>query len=172
MLYTHDDGPARFLSLLDQVQTSPLTMRLITVLGAKLVMLPLRLAKAVETLFSEPHLFPNAQDIGTISTIPLVRIHRALREAGLATPKKVFIAAKLLKAYSHLGDPGHSVYAVATKLGYRQTRILSDHCHELFGLNQSRLHSYLWEGQVIERVLRWVTSNLPTTSPIRRSPSS
>lgn len=156
VLYTYDDDSVRFLSLLNQMQTSPLTTRFIAALGPKLVVLPLRLAKAIETLFAEPHLFSNAQNIARISTIPLVRVHRALQEAELATPKKVFIAAKLLKAYSYLGDPAHSVHVVARKLGYRHTRILSDHSHELFGLNPSRLHSYLTEDDVLERTLKFV----------------
>jgi hypothetical protein len=82
-----------------------------------------------------------------------VRSHRALRDAGFATPKKIFISAKLLKAYSYLGDPAHSVNAVVKKLGYRHTRILSDHSNELFGLNPSRLHAYMTEDQAIEKVL-------------------
>ena len=156
VLYSHDDGAPRFLSLLDQVQTSPLTVRLISALSPKLVMLPLRLAKAVENMFAEPHRYPNAQDIGAASTIPLVRVHRALREAGLATPKKIFIAAKMLKAYSYLGDPAHSVHSASKKLGYRHTRILSDHSNELFGMNPSRLHAYMSEDQVVERVQQFI----------------
>jgi hypothetical protein len=153
VLYSHDDEDVKFLSLIDQVQTSPLTGRLLTALQPKLVMLPVRLAKAVETLFSQPHLFPNAQDLSRISGIPLVRSHRALREAGFGTPKKIFIAAKLLKAYSYLGDPAHSVNSVAKKLGYRHARILADHSNELFGLNPSRLHTYMTEDQAIEKIL-------------------
>ena len=156
VLYSIDDEATRFLALIAQVQTNPLTARLINALGPRLARLPLSLTKSVETLFAEPHLFPNAQDIGTMSTIPLVRVHRVLREAGLATPKKLFIAAKLLKAYSYLGDPGHSVQAVAKKLGYRHRRILSDHSHELFNLNPSRLHAYMTEDEVLHRILTFV----------------
>ena len=156
LLYSHDDGAPRFLSLLDQARTSPLTTRMISALTPRLQLLPLRLAKAVETLFAEPHLFPNAQDLAKVSTIPLVRVHRAFREARLATPKKVFIAAKMLKAYSYLGDPAHSVQSVAKKLGYRHARILSDHSNELFEMNPSRLHTYMTEDQAVEKVLRSV----------------
>jgi AraC-like DNA-binding protein len=153
VLYSHDDQDVKFLSLIDQVQTSPLTTRLLDELRPELAMLPLRLAKAVETLFAQPHLFPNAQDLSRVSAIPLVRSHRALRNAGFATPKRIFISAKLLKAYSYLGDPAHSVNAVAKKLGYRHKRILADHSNDLFGLNPSRLHAYMTEEQAIERVL-------------------
>ena len=104
-------------------------------------------------MFSEPHLFPNAHDLSRVSGIPLVRSHRALRDAGFATPKKIFIAAKLLKAYTYLGDPAHSVNSVAKKLGYRHARILSDHSNELFGLNPSRLRTYMKEEQAVEKVL-------------------
>ena len=153
VLYSHDDEDVKFLSLIEQAQTSPLTTRLLGELEPRLTMLPLRLAKAVEKLFTQPHLFPNAQDLSRVSAIPLVRSHRALREAGFSTPKKIFIAAKLLKAYAYLGDPAHSVNAVAKKLGYRHTRILADHSNELFGLNPSRLHSYMTDDQAIEKIL-------------------
>ena len=156
VLYSHDDGAQRFLALIDEVSTSPITQRVIDQLGPRLVMLPLRLAKTFENMFAEPHRYPNAQDLATRSTIPLVRVYRAFHEAGLATPKKVFIAAKMLKAYAYLGDPAHSVSAVSMKLGYRHTRIFADHSTELFGLNPSRLHTYMSEAQVVERILDWI----------------
>ncbi len=165
VLYSHDDDSPRFLSLIDQVKMSPLTVRVIYALRPKLTMLPLRLAKAVENLFEEPHRYPNAQDLATESTIRLVRVHRAFREVGLATPKKIFIAAKMLKAYSYLGDPAHSVNAVSKKLGYRHTRILSDHSNELFGLNPSRLHTYMTEDQVVEKILASID-----VSPVAAAP--
>ncbi|MEO8575776.1 MAG: hypothetical protein ABI556_03710 [Gemmatimonadales bacterium] len=166
VLYSHDDGAQRFLPLIDQVQTSPLTQRVIDHLRPRLVMLPLRLAKAFESLFAEPHRFPNAQDLATQSTIPLVRVYRAFHEAGLTTPKKVFIAAKMLKAYAYLGDPAHSVNAVSKKLGYRHTRIFADHSAEIFNLNPSRLHTYMTNDQAVERVLRFVELESDTSTPV------
>ena len=166
VLYSHDDGAQRFLPLIDQVQTSPLTQRVIDHLRPRLVMLPLRLAKAFESLFAEPHRFPNAQDLATQSTIPLVRVYRAFHEAGLTTPKKVFIAAKMLKAYAYLGDPAHSVNAVSKKLGYRHTRIFADHSAEIFNLNPSRLHTYMTNDQAVERVLRFVELESEEALPV------
>lgn len=173
VLYSHDDGAQRFLPLIDQVQTSPLTLRVIDRLRPHMVMLPLRLAKTLENLFAEPHRYPNAQDLATHSTIPLVRVYRAFHEAGLATPKKVFIAAKMLKAYAYLGDPAHSVSAVSKKLGYRHTRIFSDHSTEIFNLNPSRLHTFMSEDQAVEKVLRFVElDHEPIHAPAPRAVSS
>lgn len=169
VLYSHDDDSPRFLSLIDQVKTSPLTVRVICALRPKLTMLPLSLAKAVENLFEEPHRFPNAQDLATESKINLVRVHRAFREAGLATPKKIFIAAKMLRAYSYLGDSAHSVNSVSKKLGYRHARILSDHSNELFGLNPSRLHTYMTEDHVVEKILSSIDVSPMTAAPEPRA---
>lgn len=157
LLYSHDDEGKRFLALIDQVSSSPLTLRVVDQIRPRLVMLPLRLAKTVEDLFARPHRYPNAQDIATQSAIPIVRVYRAFNEAGFSTPKKVFTAAKMLRAYSYLGDPAHSVNAVAKKLGYRQTRIFADHSAELFGLNPSRIHTYMTQEQVVARILDWVS---------------
>lgn len=156
VLYSHDDGAQRFLSLIDQVRASPLVLRVIDRIRPRLAMLPLRLSRTFENMFTEPHRYPNAQDLATRSTIPLVRVYRAFHEAGFATPKKVFIAAKMLKAYAYLGDPAHSVASVSRKLGYRHTRIFSDHSSEVFGLNPSRLHAYMTEDEIVEKVMDWI----------------
>ena len=71
-------------------------------------------------------------------------------------PKKVVIAAKLLRAYAHLSDPGQSVGGASTKLAYRNPRIFADHMHEVLGVNPSRLRSSLSEDQVIEKLVDWM----------------
>jgi hypothetical protein len=156
VLYAHDDAAARFLPLIDQVRASPLTAKVIDHLRPRLVMLPLKLSKAVEEMFAEPHRYSNAQYLGSLSTISLVKVYRACRESRLPSPKKMFVAAKLLKGYAYLGDPAHSVGTVAKKLGYRYTRIFVDHSSEVFGMNPSRLHDYMSEEQIVERILAWL----------------
>jgi AraC-like DNA-binding protein len=163
VLYSHDDGDAAFLSMINRVSASPLTGRVLERLRPQLEMLPLSLTKAVEQMFAEPHGFPKAQQLSTNSNIPLVKVYRAFQEAGLGSPKKVFMAAKLLKGFTYLGDPANSVVSVGKKLGYRHARIFADHCSELFGLNPSRLRAYMTEDQAIEKVVSAVLSSDSTT---------
>jgi AraC-like DNA-binding protein len=153
ILYSHDDSADRLISTIDKVRSSPLTDRFLAALEPALAELPLSIAKAVEELFAEPHRYPNAQDIAASANVSLVRLYRAFQSAGFAAPRKVVIAARLLRAYRHLTDPGQSVGGVASKLAYRSPRIFAEHTHEVFGMNPSRLATFLTEDQAVDALL-------------------
>jgi RNA polymerase sigma-70 factor (ECF subfamily) len=55
-----------------------------------------------------------------------VRLYRAFHAAGFAAPKKMVVAARLLRAFAHLSDPGQWVGGVARKLAYRNPRIFAE----------------------------------------------
>jgi AraC-like DNA-binding protein len=156
ILYSHDDSADRMIATLDKVRANPLTERFIGSIQTRLDNLPVGVAKVVVAMFAEPHLYPNAQDIATTGNISIVRLYRAFQAAGLATPKKMVVAAKLLRAYSHLSDPGQSVGGASTKLAYRNPRIFAEHTNEVFGINPSRLRARLTEDQVISKLTKWV----------------
>jgi AraC-like DNA-binding protein len=155
VLHTQDDSAERFLTLLNRVQASPLTARFVTALRPQLNQLPIPVAKAVESLFAEPHRYSGARDIAMTANVPIIRLYRSFHYAELASPKKVLVAAKLLRAYGYLSDPGHSIRGISKKLGYRHPRIFADHTFEVFGLNPSRLRSHMTEAQAISGLLGW-----------------
>jgi methylphosphotriester-DNA--protein-cysteine methyltransferase len=71
------------------------------------------------------------------------------------------VAAKLLRAYAHLRDPGQSVGGVSSKLAYRNPRIFAEHTNEVFGLNPSRVRAYLTEDEVVSKLLQWTAQTVP-----------
>jgi len=156
ILYSHDDSAERMIATIDKVRANPLTERFVDELKPRLDRLPLAISKVVIEMFAEPHRYPNAQDIATSANVSIVRLYRAFQAADLAAPKKVVVAAKLLRAYSHLSDPGQSVGGASTKLAYRNPRIFAEHTNEVFGVNPSRLRSSVTEDQLIEKLLEWV----------------
>ena len=156
MLYTHDDSAERMIATIDKVRSNPLTARFIEALQPQLNRLPLMIGKVVREMFAEPHRYPNAQDLATGANVSIVRLYRSFQEANLATPKKVVVAAKLLRAYRHLSDPGQSVGGVSKKLAYRSPRIFAEHTSEVFGLNPSRMSTHLSEDRLVNRLLEWV----------------
>jgi methylphosphotriester-DNA--protein-cysteine methyltransferase len=107
-------------------------------------------------MFAEPHRYPNAQDMATSADVTIVRLYRAFHAADFAAPKKVNVAAKLLRAYTHLSDPGQSVSGASIKLAYRNPRIFAEHTNEVFGVNPSRMRSRVNEDQLVETLLAWV----------------
>lgn len=157
ILYSHDDSAERMITTIDKVRANPLTARFVEQLKPKLDRLPLNVSKVVADMFAEPHRYPNAQDIARGANVTVVTLYRAFRSAGLAAPKKIVVAAKLLRAYTHLSDPGQSVTGASKKLAFRRPRLLAEHVGEVFGVIPSRLSSAFSESQVIERLLEWVS---------------
>jgi AraC-like DNA-binding protein len=166
VLHTQDDAAERFLALLNRLQVSPLTSRFVTALRPQLNQLPIPVATAVENMFAEPHRYSGARDIAMTAKVPVIRLYRSFHSADLASPKRVLVAAKLLRAYGYLSDPGHSVRGIAKKLGYRHPRIFAEHTFEVFGLNPSRLRSHVTEAQAISGLLNWIGAIAETESPL------
>lgn len=157
LLYSHDDSPARIIDTIEKVRANPLTERFVAALKPQLDKLPLGISKVVIDMFAEPHRYPNAQDIATNANVKVISVYRAFESAHLAAPKKVVMAAKLLRAYAHLCDPGQSVRGASAKLAYRSPRVFADNMNEALGVNPSELTSSFTEDQIIERLLDWVT---------------
>ena len=157
ILYSHDDSAERMITTIDRVRANPLTERFLERLRPSLDRLPLAVSKVVMDMFAQPHRYPNAQDRATTANVSIVRLYRAFQSAGLAAPKKMVVAAKLLRAYTHLSDPGQSVTGASLKLAYRNPRIFAEHTSEVFGVNPSRLTLRFTETQVIDRLTEWVS---------------
>lgn len=155
ILYSHEDSAERLRVTLDMVRASPLTGRMLKGLRPKLSLLPLALAKSVEEMFEEPHRYVSAQDIAVTAKLPTSRLYRSFQSVDLASPKKVLIAAKLLRGYTYLSDPGHSVQGVSRKLGYRRARIFTNQAYDVFGMNPSRLRAHVSEETAVSRLLEW-----------------
>jgi AraC-like DNA-binding protein len=157
LLYSHDDSAERIIDTIEKVRANPLTERFVAALKPQLDKLPLAISKVVIDMFAEPHRYPNAQDIATNANVKVINIYRAFESARLAAPKKIVMAAKLLRAYAHLCDPGQSVRGTSAKLKYRSPRVFADHMTEALGVNPSQLTSSFTEDQLVARLLDWVT---------------
>lgn len=155
ILYSHEDSPEQLRTAIQTVRASPLTGRLMEGLGPQLGRLPITLAKSVEEMFDEPHRYLSAHDLAERAQFATSRLYRAFHSVQLASPKKVLVAAKLLRGFTYLGDPGHSVQGVSRKLGYRKARIFADQAYEVFGLNPSRLRAHISEDDAVTRLIEW-----------------
>jgi len=159
IMYSVDDSPERFMAMLDTVRASPLTLRLLAAFRPSLSKLPISLKRAVEDMFAEPQQYGNAADIAAKANVPIVRLYRALRSAGVASPKKLLVAAKLLRAYGDLGDPGHSIRRVSMRLGWKYTRVLFDHTFDVFGMSPARVRGQMTDDEVVARLMEWMSTD-------------
>jgi AraC-like DNA-binding protein len=156
VLHHFDDAPDRFRERVEQVEGNVLTHSVIEAIGDRLRQLPRRLSLTVENLFDQPHKYATALDLGMESGTAIVSVYRNLDTAQLGSPKRLLIAAKVLRGFGYLRDPGYSVLDVSIKLGYKTARIFSEHWVNVFGVTPARLRSRLTEEAAIESVLQWL----------------
>jgi AraC-like DNA-binding protein len=155
VLHRFDDAPERFRERVEQVQGNSLSHRVIEELNGSLRLLPRQLFVTIENLFQQPHRYTSALDLG-IEGIAIVSVYRNLDAAQLGSPKRLLIAAKVLRGFGYLRDPGYSVLDVSMKLGYKTARIFSHHWVSVFGLTPARARNRLTDDDAVGLVLRWI----------------
>jgi AraC-like DNA-binding protein len=155
VLHRFDDAPDRFRERVEQVQGNSLTHRVIEELTTSLKLLSRPLFVTIENLFQQPHRYTTALDLA-VEGLTIISVYRNLETAGLGSPKRLLIAAKVLRGFGYLRDPGYSVLDVSIKLGYKTARIFSHHWVSVFGSTPARVRSRLTDDDAVERVLRWI----------------
>lgn len=163
ILHRFDDSVDRFRRTVDSVGSDPMVRRVVDALRPSLGRLPLPLAMAVQQMFDEPQRFITALDLSTSCGLPSVRMYQSFTQADITSPKNLLIAARALRAFSYLRDPGYSVTDVASKLGYLQSRILGNHVLKVFGLKPARARRRMSEAEAVDRVLGFVRGFEPET---------
>ena len=156
VLNRFDDAPERFRERVEQVQGNALTHTVITALTDRLGLLPRQLSVTIENLFDQPHRYASALDLAMEAGIAIVSVYRNLDAAQLGSPKRLLVAAKVLRGFGYLRDPGYSVLDVSIKLGYKTARIFSQHWVSVFGVTPARVRTRLTDEAAIESVLRWL----------------
>jgi len=156
VLHHFDDAPERFRERVEQVEGNALTHSVIEAIADRLKQLPRQLSVTVENLFDQPHRYMSALDLGMEAGIAIVSVYRNLDTAQLGSPKRLVIAAKVLRGFGYLRDPGYSVLDVSIKLGYKSARIFSQHWVSVFGVTPARVRTRLTDEAAIESVLRWL----------------
>jgi AraC-like DNA-binding protein len=123
VLHRFDDAPAKFLSVLERQPGSTLSSLMLDQLSEPIAALPGALARAVERMFKRPGQFFGVPDLASAAQMPRRTVYRYFEAAGLASPRVVVTGARVLRAYSYMREPGHSLLDVAAKLGYTQQQL-------------------------------------------------
>ncbi len=123
VLHRFDDSPAKFLSVLERQPGSTLSSLILEELSEPIAALPGALARAVERMFKRPGQFFGVPDLASAAQMPRRTVYRYFEAVGLASPRVVVTGARVLRAYSYMREPGHSLRDVAAKLGYTQQQL-------------------------------------------------
>jgi AraC-like DNA-binding protein len=151
-----DDAPESFQRLLDAADRKRAHNPIFDRLTAAVNRLPTEMRNAINELFRRPHVFLSVSDIAGVAGMTLNRFYRAFRSTAIEQPRRVFVAARVYRAYAYLREPGHAVRHVAAKLRYRHSRMLARHTRESLGVKPRQMRTRLAERAVIDRLVTWV----------------
>lgn len=170
VLHRFDDAPEGFKERVERLEGNALTHDVIEALRERLSQLPRQLSVTVENLFEQPHRYSSALDLAMEAGIAIVSVYRNLDAAQLGSPKRLLVAAKVLRGFGYLRDPGYSVLDVSIKLGYKTARIFSQHWVTVFGMTPARVRTRLTDTAAIESVLTWLRAGDGDDSAIEDEP--
>jgi len=142
VLNRFDDEPRRFLELIERAPARPLAELMLRELAVPLGTLPVVVARAIEQLFRSPSRVKNSQDLASLAGMIPRTLYRHLTPVGLQ-PRQLVLCARLLRAYTMLGDPGVRLKEVALKLGYADPDSLSEHLRDWTGYSPREVRSVL-----------------------------
>lgn len=156
VLHRFDDAPEGFKERVERAEGNALTHDVIEALRDRLGMLPRQLSLTIENLFEQPHRYTSALDLSMEAGVAVISVYRNIDGARLGSPKKLLIAAKVLRGFAYLRDPGYSVLDVSIKLGYKTARIFSQHWVSVFGQTPARVRTRLTDKAAVDSVLDWL----------------
>ncbi|HVZ78648.1 MAG TPA: DNA-binding response regulator [Gemmatimonadaceae bacterium] len=159
VLSRFDDDPAHFLEVLERVPGHALGDAMLRELREPLARLPVGISRTIEQLFGSPARFPGARELADASGTTPRALYRHMVTAGMPSVKTVIVAARLVRAYAYLRDPGRSVKEIAARVGYTSTWLLTKQMRELTGYTPTEVRSALSPEQFITllaaRVRHW-----------------
>jgi AraC-like DNA-binding protein len=133
VLNRFDDEPRRFRELLEGVPAHALADQMLRQLAEPLAGLPIQVSRAVEQLFRSPGRFRSTDDLAAAAGMNKRTLYRNLEPVGLVSPRLLVVAARLLRVYAHLRDPGRQIKEIADKIGYNSPWQLTQQMREVTG---------------------------------------
>ncbi|HYC51022.1 MAG TPA: helix-turn-helix domain-containing protein [Gemmatimonadaceae bacterium] len=166
-----DDERRRFLELLERVPGQTLSDQMLKALSPELARLPAPVVRAIDQLFRAPVRFRNAQDLSAAAGTQLRTLYRQLDSAGIHSPRLLVAAARLLRSYALLRDPGRQIKEVAAKVGYHSQYQLTQHMRALAGHTPRTVRAFIEPEQFVNLLTAGVRSRLQPKRSYGRSRS-
>ena len=133
VLNRFDDEPRRFRDLLEGVPGHALAEQMLGQLATPLAALPIQVSRAVEQLFRSPGQFRSTNDLAAAAGMNKRTLYRNLEPVGFLSPRVLVVAARLLRVYAQLRDPGRHIKEIADKVGYHSPWQLTQQMREVTG---------------------------------------
>lgn len=133
-----DDDPSSFRAILERQPGVQLAAALESALAPQLHVLPSDVARAVQRVLHTPAAFKGVPDLAAAANVSRRTIYRECERAGLASPREIIAAARVLRAYAFLRECDHSIEDVAEALRFSSPHHLTKTMRWACGLTTAR----------------------------------
>jgi len=152
VLHRFDDDPRRFTELLSQLPGHALGELLLEKVEEAVRALPPRVGGAVARMMRAPRHYSTVDDLAAGAGMTRRQLYRVLEGAGFTSPRLLVQAARAVRAFAFLRDPGRLLEDVSEKLGYSEPRVLNRVMLELVGTRPLEARGTMSPQEFVERV--------------------
>lgn len=155
-LHPFEGTPRDFREAMTNAIEDTLSSHFIKGLTEIIELLPINLRRGVERMLARPEQFRSAGDLALHAEVAPLQMYRHFEFAGLSSPKRLLIVARLLRFYAHTKYAGMTAKLAATRLGYPDCRVLSRYSQNSLGIALPKL-SDVAEARLLTQLTRMVT---------------
>jgi AraC-like DNA-binding protein len=152
VLHRFDDDPRRFSELLTQLPGHALGELLLERVQEAVNSLPPRVGGAVARMMRAPRHYSTVDDLAAGAGMTRRQLYRVLEGAGFTSPRLLVQAARAVRAFAFLRDPGRLLEDVSEKLGYSEPRVLNRVMLDLVGARPLEARGTMSSQEFVERV--------------------
>ena len=150
VLHKFDDDPRRFRELLERQPAYAMSDAVLARLADPLAEMPASLSRAIVRLFDSPAGFEDVEDLANAAGMTRRHVNRWLERVGVSSARTLIIAARLVRAYHYMRDPGYRLEDVVQKMGYSTHRMFIRQARELLGLTPTDVRDRLPPDELVE----------------------
>lgn len=159
-----DDDPVSFRAILERQPGVQLAAALEAALAPQLHVLPDDVARAVQRVIHTPAAFKGVPDLAAAANVSRRTIYRECERAGLASPREIIAAARVLRAYAFLRECDHSIEDVAEALRFSSPHHLTKTMRWACGMTTARARDRVSPTDFVALLAARLVPLVPTTS--------
>jgi AraC-like DNA-binding protein len=156
MLFGYDDTSERVATLLEDLPQRQLLPFVLETLTPAFARLPRVLRQRAYDVLRNPHDFPSVAAFLRGISFSRSSVYNMFHEAGLGSPGRLLVGARLMHAVAYLEDPGHSLRQTALKSGWTDPRILTRYLKIVLQLSRPKKPIDVGYEELARRLTEWM----------------
>lgn len=165
ILYGLDDDPRHLRQMLELQPGILLSERLLAAIRPRLNHTPAAVAGCVDRAIRNPAVFRNVGALAAAAGVPRRSFYRHLERAGLASPREILAAARILRVYALLRIPGYSLELAAAQVKFSDVDAMTDTMKAIAGVTPGRARLRLAPDEFLQLLADRLTPPLVPAAP-------